>query len=148
MALRLCYTKISVLCQEKRTRVINQSSSIQLSHQLCCITHVTLGICIMIYNYIYIYVYTYIYITHNHTIIRDHRHISFQQCSPFYEQMTHWRSIHTSCHRGHSGVQLSGSAVGRVVTATVHDARGTVDEGAIAGVHAIVHPLLPETMER
>lgn len=41
-------------------------------------------------------------------------------------------------------MQLSGSAVRRVVTATVHDARGTVDEGAIAGVHAIVYPLLPE----
>ena len=46
-------------------------------------------------------------------------------------------------------MQLSGSAVRRVVTAAVHDARGTVDEGALAGVHAIVHPLLPEmTMMR
>jgi len=63
--------------------------------------------------------------------------------------MAHLRSTHPTCSRGHSSVQLSGSAVRRVVTAAVHDARGTVDEGAIAGVHAIVHPLLPEmTMMR
>ena len=55
--------------------------------------------------------------------------------------MAHSRSI-ANC-RSHSGVQLSGSAVGRVVTATVDDAGGAVDEGAIAGVHAVVHPLLP-----
>mmetsp|Transcript_3732 Transcript_3732/g.8899 ORF Transcript_3732/g.8899 Transcript_3732/m.8899 type:complete len:273 (-) Transcript_3732:1628-2446(-) len=39
-------------------------------------------------------------------------------------------------------MKLSGTTVGWIVAATIHDARGPVDEGSIALLHAIIHPLL------
>ena len=43
----------------------------------------------------------------------------------------------------YSSMQLPCTAVGWIMTSTVHDTTGTIDEGSIARVHAIVHPLLP-----
>lgn len=43
-------------------------------------------------------------------------------------------------------MQLARAAVGWVVTATIHDTGGAIDERSIRCLHAVVHPLLPREM--